>query len=195
MRHTGLHCVMLSTQHDRNYSAKLQLWKMFHHTEQSFVFFDADCWAVRDVDLSEFDNREEFFAVTDSLGQDVNPSNWEHSFTHKDAVRHNIPFSEMINGGFFIANGKHHSHVFERALEYLRDDSLEFDDFGEQSCLSLSLFDSDVELSHLPVEYNAFVGGSTPLNKSCPDPYFIHAAAVPLASKVDILIKEERALK
>lgn len=198
MRFTGLNCIVLHTQHDRNYSVKLQLWKMFKHTEQSFVFFDCDCWAVRSMDLEQFDNREEFFAVEDSLGQEVNPSNWEGSFTHKDAKRHGIPFDQMINGGFWIANAKYHEHIFRRALAYLRDDSVEFDDFGEQSALSKSLHDlgrSTISLEHLPVEYNAWVGGSTELKDFCPNPFFIHAAAVPAESKMGVLKKEARLLQ
>ena len=173
MKYTGLNCIVLHTIHPKNYSAKLQLWKMFAHTEQSFCYFDCDNWLIRGCDLTQFDNKKEFFSVTDSLGHKLNPSNWPDSFTHKDAVRYNIPFDKMINGGFWIANSKYHSSVFEKALSDIRNPDLKFDDFGEQCPLSKSLYESrnEIDLKLLPVEYNCMVGGGTEREDICDNPY------------------------
>lgn len=193
MKYTGLNCHVVYTQHPKNYSAKLQLWKTFTQTEQSFCYFDCDNWLVRECDLTQFDKKKEFIAVTDSLGHKLNPSNWSESFTHKDAVRYNIPFDKMINGGFWIANARNHSYIFEIAMQYLRDPKLKFDDFGEQNALSKALFDSrkDTVLKLLPVEYNCMVGGGTEREEVCDNPYFIHAAGMEGKYKKDHLEWQE----
>lgn len=195
MRHTGLNCLVLTTTHGGNYTTKLQLWKMFKHTKQSFCFFDCDAWAVRDFDLSQYDNREEFFAVIDGEGQRVRPENWPESFTHKDAIRHGVPFERMFNGGFWIANAHYHSQIFETALQYLRAPHVYFYDFGEQSSVSKALFDLDAPVEALPVEFNACFGGSTPLSEVCENPFMIHAAGVESRDKLALLKSASRKFK
>ena len=190
-RYTGCVCNILQTPTAGNYSAKLQLWKMFTNTNQSFCFFDCDNWLMRDCDLKQFDNHKDFIGVTDSLGQIQSPSNWPDSFTHIDAVRHGIPFDQMINGGFWIANAKHHQHIFEKALSDLRDPNVEFDDFGEQSSLSKAIYESEGVLKQLPVEYNCMVGGSTERKDICDNPYFVHAAGMKIELKMEYLLNQE----
>lgn len=195
-RYTGLNCLVFHTQHESNYTVKLQLWKLFKETNQSFCFFDCDNFCVRDCDLSEFENKTEFIAVKDSDGHKLNPSNFVDAFSYKDCVTHNLDPSRYFNGGFFIANSKYHQKVFETALGYIRNPKIHFDDFGEQSALNLAVRDTGTELKLISVDYNAVVGGSVDMIKDvCPDPYFIHAAGMELKYKIDHLKYQEKRIQ
>jgi lipopolysaccharide biosynthesis glycosyltransferase len=126
MRHTGLQCVVVHTRTPQNYAAKLELPRMFN---QTVVWFDADLWFVRDVDLSEFDDQPEFFAVLDPGIHDL-----DHFPLH-DSRTLNLDHLKYFNSGFFIWNSRHHA-AFEEARRVMANDIRKLKDFGEQSALN-----------------------------------------------------------
>ena len=126
MRHTGLQCVVVHTQAAKNYEVKLELPKMFN---ESVVWFDADLWFVRDVDLAEFDDQEEFLAVLDPGIHDFN------HFPLHDSKILKINHLKYFNSGFFVWNSRHH-RAFEEARKVMLLDKAKLKDFGEQSSLN-----------------------------------------------------------
>ena len=184
MKHTGLNCFVLHTKHERNYTAKLQLSSI--PKKGSVVFFDADLWFVNDVDLSVFDDREEFIAVKDCDGHPYNCENWPDAFSYKDCNNLGMDPTKYFNGGFMIFN-KRHEKIFDNALKHLRTKPNDFADFGEQSAVNYAVQNSDIDLKLLPVEYNAMVGGSISIDDLCEKPYAVHAAGVPFEHKIDLL--------
>jgi lipopolysaccharide biosynthesis glycosyltransferase len=184
MRHTGLNCFVLHTTHERNYTAKLQLSSI--PKKGSVVFFDADLWFMKDVDLSPFDDKEEFIAVKDCDGHPYNCETWPDAFSYKDCKRLGMDTSKYFNGGFMIFNHRH-VKIFDDALTHLRTKPEDFSDFGEQSAVNYAVQNSGVELKLLPVNYNTMIGGSIDIEDLCSDPYAIHAAGVPFEHKLDLL--------
>lgn len=184
MKHTGLACQPLFTHNERNYLAKLQLIKSYNST---IVYFDSDLWFNKDVDLKQFNNKEEFFAVKDCENHPLNCSNWEDTFSYQDCKNLNMDTDKYFNGGLMIFNRKYHADVMDDALHHLRTNPNDFADFGEQSALNCAIQRSDVKLELLPVNYNCMVGGSAELEDICKDPYAVHAAGVPFDRKIEVL--------
>jgi hypothetical protein len=126
MRHTGLQCVVVHTKTDKNYAAKLELPRMFN---QTVVWFDADLWFIRDTDLSEFDNQEEFMAVNDpGIHESIN-------FPMHDSRMLGLDLLKYFNSGFYIWNSRHHA-IFEEARRVMATEFKKLHDFGEQSALN-----------------------------------------------------------
>ena len=184
MKHTGLNCFVLYTQKERNYAAKLQLANI--PQKGSVVFFDADLWFMKDTDLSQFDDREEFFAVKDCDGHPYNCENWPDGFSYKDCKNLDMDATKYFNGGFMIFN-RRHKEIFENALNHMRTRPEDFTDFGEQSAVNYAVQNSNTPLELLPVNYNCMVGGSIDIEDLCDDPYAVHAAGVPFSHKISLL--------
>lgn len=179
--HTGLVVFALYTNHERNYTAKLQLTHLSQ--SQSIVFFDCDLWFIKDVDLSIYNDRDEFFAVKDSENHKLNCENWPDSFSYQDCENLGMDKSIYFNGGFMIFNHRHKS-IFDNALNHLRSRPNDFKDFGEQSSVNFAVQRSNFELNLLPVNYNCMVGGSSEIEEICKDPYTLHPAGVSLSEKI-----------
>lgn len=126
MRHTGLQCVVVHTNSNQNYLAKLELPGMFR---QTVVFFDADLWFIRDADLSEFNDQEEFLAAVDPGIHDF------HNFPLPDSRALKLDHLKYFNSGFFIWNSRHHV-AFEVARKIMATEKHKLKDFGEQSSLN-----------------------------------------------------------
>lgn len=126
MRHTGLQCVVVHTKSEKNYAAKLELPRMFN---QTVVWFDADLWFIRDADLSQFDDREEFFGVRDPGIHDP-----DH-FPFHDCQTLDLDLLKYFNTGFFIWNNRH-QEAFKTAQRVMKSHAGKLRDFGEQSALN-----------------------------------------------------------
>ena len=124
MRFTGLNCVVVHTQSEGNYAAKLELPKMFN---QTVVYFDADLWFIRKADLGAFNEQPEFLAVQDPGVHD--PTH----FPFHDSRKLGMDVLKYFNSGFFIFNSRH-KEAFDIAQKAMVQYKLK--DFGEQSYLN-----------------------------------------------------------
>lgn len=129
MRFTGLNCVVVHTKDEANYSAKLELPSMF---SQTVVYFDADLWFIRPVDLSHYNERTEFFAVRDPGIHD--PAH----FPFHDAKTLKMDLMRYFNSGFYIWNSRHRE-AFQEARVIMKDFKGKLKDFGEQSALNAGI--------------------------------------------------------
>lgn len=128
MRHTGLNCVVVHTGNHKNYGVKLEMHSFFGE-RQTVVMFDADLWFVRDVDLSIYDNREEFLAALDPGRLD---SSGFH-FPWVDCQSLSIDPNLYFNTGMMIFNSRHRE-VFRDAKRLMS--AIKLKDFGEQSYIN-----------------------------------------------------------
>jgi len=145
-KHTGIKNVAIfDTDDDNPYIAKLTLPYIF---DQTFVFFDADHWFVNDCDLSQYDNKEEIFAVPD-LGRFK-----KEDFPQEDCYWNGIDQEDYFNTGFFIANGR--NQKIKKAFHYALGLSqrLKVKDFGEQSYLNIAIQRMGVPFVPLAYGYN-----------------------------------------
>lgn len=179
MKHTGLQCVVVHTRTPQNYAAKLELPSMFN---QTVVWFDADLWFVRDVDLSEFDEREEFLAVLDPGIHDL-----DHFPLH-DSRTLGLDHLRYFNSGFFIWNSRHRA-AFDEARRVMAVDIRKLKDFGEQSALNAGV-QRKCKLTLLPSTLNympfAELHNMRGLVKQH-SPATIHAAGYGTEHKLDAL--------
>lgn len=143
MRHTGLQCVVVHTLTPQNYAAKLELPSMFN---QTVVWFDADLWFIRDVDLREFNEREEFFAVLDPGIHDLS------HFPLHDSRLLGLDHLKYFNSGFFIWNSRHRL-IFDEARRVMATEVHRLKDFGEQSALNAGV-QRRGKIELLPSTYN-----------------------------------------
>lgn len=155
---THVPVITMSPIHDRSWCAKLELDKLPY--QQSIVFFDADLFFVRKVDLSQFDNAECIFGVHD-WGADH-----PRHFCYHDSGYFGINRSLYINTGFFIWNNRlaKHREIFEMARQlYEEEGALKRTtgqqrvlDWGEQSYLNAAIQRLQIEVRLLPCEWNYF---------------------------------------
>lgn len=145
-KNTGIkNVVIIDIEEDSPYMAKLLLPSML---KQTFVFFDADLWFINEVDLFQFDNKQEFFAVKD-IGR-----HRQEDFPRKDCYWNGIDAEDYVNTGFFIGNGR--DQLTEKAFNYAigLSNKVKVKDFGEQSYLNIGLQRLGVPIVHLPYDYN-----------------------------------------
>lgn len=171
-KHTGLSVIVIHLNEKRtnNYLRKLHIFK---YVDGSAVYFDADWWMVKDFDFSQFEGSDKFFGVVDPGGD------YEKCFVYKDCETHNLDISRYINTGFFIFNRKHHSGVFESAIQNSR--RYKVSDFGEQTYLNMAIQSDSVILELLDKKFNYLFKRETNLIKGV---YAFHGAAMPLESKL-----------
>lgn len=146
-KHTGLNCIIVDSNLEREevFKAKLEMW--LHAQGQTVVQFDSDLWFCRDVDLSEFDDSRKFYGALDP----GRAKGW--GAPYKDSSAHGISFESYINTGLMIYNERHH-HVMEHALSLYEDESITVEDFGEQSYVNIALQRDSVPLGILDPSYN-----------------------------------------
>lgn len=177
---TGLPSVLFSTPVEKNYLAKFELHTMFKG--QTVVYFDADLWFLRKVDLSHFDQREEFLAVLDPGV--YNPLH----FPSPDCKTLGIESNQYFNSGLFIWNDRH-KPIFAEALNIYRKEFRRLGDFGEQSVLNAAV----QRLGKVGLISNTF--NYTPHGEKDKDacmepqenPATAHAAGIPLPDKLQAL--------
>jgi lipopolysaccharide biosynthesis glycosyltransferase len=184
-RHTGIDVVILWRDDGPDaFAAKLDIPLTIR--DQTVVFFDSDWWMIRDCDLSEFQNRHEFFAVPDLGIHD--PS----AFCSPDSKTLNIDQSFYFNSGFWIANFRYPSQglAFAKARQLYQDHRngviKGIYDFGEQSVLNAGIQRAECDISFLESNYN-FIHWfyKNGVQKMIPWGVFaIHAAGIPKHEKI-----------
>lgn len=131
MRHTGLNCVVVHTAGHGNYGVKLEMHTFFGQ-RQTVCLFDADLWFVRDIDLSIYNDREEFMAALDPGRLDSSG----HHFPWVDCQTLNIDPNLYFNTGMMIFNSRH-KKVFLDAKKLMS--AMKLKDFGEQSYVNAAV--------------------------------------------------------
>lgn len=171
-RFTGLEVLRIEVNEGDGFKAKLNLpalcpWKRI-------VFFDADWWLLRPVDLTVW--HEEFCAVPDPSTADPG------SFCRKDAETMGLPVAEYFNSGFFIADFERET-VRDMFTQRAPDDGLA--DVTDQSHLNRRRMECDVWLRALPLAWNYYHRAATWGCVKAIPPHLlaIHAAGVPVEEK------------
>lgn len=153
-RHTGLDVQIMWSDGEPAYAHKLEAAQRFKG--RSVVFFDVDWWALRPMDLGQFNNSPHFVCVRD-------PGVFDHDqFPHTDSAVLGIDELQYFNSGFWIANFRRPDHVaaFEAAAQ-LCEEKLNglwtnVGDPGEQSFLNAGIQRSGCSVLHLPFAYNCY---------------------------------------
>lgn len=184
-QYSGFDSVILEVDKGDGFEAKFRLVDNFKGKQ--ICFFDADCWAVRDLKLEQFIDYPGVIGVNDPTHVS------DCSFVRHDSIALGIKFEEYLNTGFLILNFNDPTVVkaFEDAkINIIRKQELNVRDRTEQSILNYGFRHTKVNI--LPFKYNFF--------KPAVDwghfPYIprdivnVHAAGYPLPQKLKQLKKQ-----
>lgn len=175
-KYTGIQTVVvIDTDNDKrrfSFFTKLRLHTMFPNA--SFVFFDADLWFIKNIQLTEYDNSESFYACLDA-GRDS-----EVDFPIHDCHVLGIDKFKYFNSGLFIANGRNQKHRDAFDLASLLFQRVKLFDFGEQSVLNAGIQRNNIKLEFLDSKLNYPIicdqkNCYKPEHRYSDEPYAIHA--------------------
>lgn len=151
---TGMDVHIIWSDAEPAHNKKLEVSQLFKG--QSVVFFDADLWVIRPLDLSQFNNVPEFVCVRDPGIFDPD------QFPQKDSVILGIKQGDYFNSGFFVANFRREDHcrAFDIALQLCaeQDNGMwpGIGDHGEQSFLNVGVQRAGCTVKYLPFAYNCY---------------------------------------
>lgn len=150
-RHLGIPVQVIECEDHAAFKTKLQLDLLCPRTR--CVFFDADWWAVREMDFSRWDGRA-WMAVHD-------PGVFHpQAFPGHDCEVLGLDAGSYFNSGFFLwDNGRReHRAVFARARQLAREihagKRAMLHDWGDQSLLNAGVQGGGVGVNLLPFGYN-----------------------------------------
>lgn len=127
-----------------SYARKLDM-EQFAGKGKTIVFFDADYWPIRPLDLSSFHDRAEIIGVKD------HGFSLAGCFPNDDCVKFQMDPDRYINTGFFIFNDRHRE-VWAKARELMEAGGMS--DHGEQSYLNRAIQSLGIPQYMLPIQFN-----------------------------------------
>lgn len=148
--HSGGDTIILESD-KAGFETKFKLVDIFKG--QQICFFDADCFAVRELDLSEFIGKPGVYGVNDPTWA----SSAANAFVRHDSIVLGIEFKRYLNTGFLILNFADETVVkaFEDAkLNIYNKQQLGVNDKTEQSILNYGFRHTLINI--LPFKYNFF---------------------------------------
>jgi len=191
---TGLPFIVLrAPSADAAYRLKLRLPDLIGSEVETVIFFDADWWLLRPLDLVYLEERlgtHPFLAVHDPGIAD--PA----GFVAKDCADHGLNPARYFNSGFWVVRTTPEwKHVCKEAINLMGCEP--FADFGEQSAFNHAWQNLTTDhIGLLPREYNFFMHAVTHgYAESIPAAIIgLHAAGVPRGRKLEHLKKYAAAL-
>lgn len=182
-KHTGIEkCLLVTNEGEGNYADKLGLYKLIQ-PDQTFIYFDADLWFIRDCKLDFMHDRLEFIGCHDP---GCNKKYAINHFPYKDSQTFGIKIDEYVNGGLFAFNYRH-IKPFQFAEKIMSEmsvrggrrfiDGKRLHDFGEQTSINYAMSKFNIPIDIIPSTYNfmpfaCIHVGADPILK----PIAIHAA-------------------
>ena len=183
---SGLPVLALNAPSDEGaHALKLRLAEFVDGAADFVIWFDADWWALRPLDLSEIAKRMQtcnFLAVKDPGTADA------AGFVYADIQNHGMDATDYFNGGFWVAERKILNELLSHAGSCLRANN--WADYGEQSALNCAVQRLDwLTVGLLPREWNFFMHAVTHgYEDSIPARVIgLHAAGVPMGKKLEHL--------
>ena len=185
---SGLDALIITTDRKDSYDMKYALPLLGTRT---LVFFDADLWFIRPIDLTRFANLNGIAAV-----QDVTRHSFNGTFCLQDAVSLDMPPDRYVNTGFMVINPRVQAvkaafNLASVLMAQRRAGEIKTLDVTEQSLLNAAFYRSSVDMHFLPDEWNFWPHAWKHkfYDRIPMEPYCIHAAGVPLAQKSEFLAK------
>lgn len=169
----------------------LRLPELLGKPNTTVVFFDADWWMLRPVDLGQFNGK---FAVHGVVDPTIQVNAQDH-FPVMDCIKHKLDPNIYLNTGFLIFNKRHYS-AFRKARRWMEKGRLrDTDDFSEQTLLNMALQRGGHPIQTMDCSYNFCPYASSLVNPGDPisnsvitnNPVAIHAAGVTSDRKLQCL--------
>lgn len=207
-KYTGLKVVVVRCRDEDGFAAKLQLDRVPGLKGRLVVYFDADWWLLRSVDLGAMCEKVTASGAVAGvlepgcLAGGVPDRRW--SFPYVDCANYadrGLMADQYINTGFFLCDlGRaEHRGIFRQARYWwdrqqrgLMDPPV--NDHGEQTVWNLARVESGVPLQRLPFAYNAYlyaVTGGTVAHMPR-TVVGLHGAGIPTVDKYEEMMCQAR---